>query len=124
MGVRERQCLHCGMLNTVHYSSIYDRDMKEHCIKCDSPLFEQGDGSVLRADIAHHRETVDQALTKLENTLERCWEGAENRIRLIVGGGRIRDAVLGQLWYLRSRGIILDYHEEGGNPGAVLVVVR
>lgn len=112
------------MLNTVRYSSIFDRDQRELCIKCDSPLFEQGEGTVLRADIAHQRETVEQALTKLEDTLERCWQGSESRVRLIVGGGRIRDAVLGQLWYLHSRGLILDYREEDSNPGAVLVMVR
>lgn len=112
------------MLNPVQSGSIYDRELAQYCSKCDSSLFEQGDGSVLRVDIAHQRETVDQALEKLERALERCWQGYENRIRLIVGGGRIHDAVLGQLWYLRNQGIVLDYSEESGNPGAINLTIR
>lgn len=121
---RERECLHCGMINIVNHSSIWDRALVEPCNKCDSSLFEQGDGSVLHVDIAHNRETVDQALGKLEQALERCWRGFANRLRLVVGGGRIHDAVLGQLEYLRNQDIVLDYREENRNPGAVLVTVR
>lgn len=102
---------------------IADRAREPVCIKCDSPLFSQSDGSTVTVDIAHQHETVARALDKFELALNRVWQQscAEN-LRLVVGGGLIRDAVLAELFFKKSRGTVLDFSEE--NRGAVLIRIR
>lgn len=112
------------MLHPVSMPDIRDRAAEQYCSKCDSPLLAQSDGSTLTRDIAHHRETIPQALEKFEQAVDQAWQGHAARIRLIVGNGAIRDAVLAELHFLQSRGVVLDHHEEGGNRGAVLVRIR
>ncbi len=93
------------------------------CIKCDSDLFMQTDGSTLSIDIAHHRETVKEAIQKFQNALNKAWqETYAAQLRLVVGGGQIRDAVLAELFFLKSKGVVREYSEE--NRGAVLVKIR
>ncbi|MEX0740396.1 MAG: hypothetical protein WD071_13720 [Pseudohongiella sp.] len=102
---------------------ITDRHLEPLCVKCDNPLWSQGDDSTLTADIAHQRETVQEALMKFEVALNRCWQQSyASQLRLIVGGGLIRDAVLGELFFLRSKGTVLDFSEE--NRGSILIQVR
>ena len=125
MSVRpgNRECLFCGLLNRQVPGDIADRHLEPLCAKCDNPLWSQGDGSTLTVDIAHQRETVQQALVKFTDALNRCWQQSHaSQLRLIVGGGLIREAVLGELFFLHSKGTILDFSEE--NRGAVLVQVR
>jgi hypothetical protein len=118
-----RECLFCGLLDTKATGDIADRHLEPLCVKCDNPLWSQSDGSIVTADIAHQHETVPQALLKFRDSLNRSWQqGHAGHLRLIVGGGLIRDAVLGELYFLRSKGTILDYHEE--NRGAVLIRIR
>lgn len=95
-----------------------------HCPKCDSNLYLQGNGSCLTRDIAHQHETVGRALDKLDATLLAAWEGYASSLRLIVGGGLIREAVLGQLQYLLDQGRVLAFREESPNRGAILVTLR
>lgn len=118
-----RECLICGMQHQLPAPDIADRAREPVCIKCDSPLFSQSDGSTLTVDIAHHHETVARALDKFEQTLNHVWQHscAEN-LRLVVGGGLIRDAVLAELFFKKSRGTVLDFCEE--NRGAVLIKIR
>lgn len=102
---------------------ITDRAQDPACIKCDSPMFSLSDGSTVTVDIAHHHETVVKALEKFEHALNRVWKQSHaGNLRLIVGGGLIRDAVLAELFYKKSRGTVLDYSEE--NRGALLIRIR
>ena len=119
---RTRECLLCGMLNVVCLPDIAEGLGGLVCAKCDSDLMAQSDGSTLTIDIAHHHETVLQALTKFEHALNQAWHGYTAKLRLIVGGGLIRDAVLAELFFKRSQGIVLNFSEE--NRGALLIRVR
>jgi hypothetical protein len=121
---RERECLLCGMLHVVSLPDFEERASQQCCDKCDSPLFGQSDGSTLTVDIAHHRETVAQALQKLESALTAGWHGYAGQVRLIVGGGAIREAVLAELYFQQSKNRILSFIEEGGNRGSLLVRIR
>ena len=123
MNANNRECLFCGLLNTQSPGDITDRHLEPLCAKCDSPLWSQSDGSTVTVDIAHQHETVAQALAKFSDALQRSWRHTHaEHLRLVVGGGLIRDAVLGELYFLRSKRTILDYIEE--NRGAVLVRIR
>lgn len=95
-----------------------------HCPKCDASLYLQGDGSCLTRDIAHQHETVARALDKLDATLLAGWQGYSSTLRLIVGGGLIREQVLGQLHYSQNQGRVLAFREESPNKGAILVTLR
>lgn len=118
----ERECLYCGMLQPAPSLLISERARQPQCIKCDAPLMDLHDGSTLTLDIAHHHETVAQALDKLDRALARAWQAYARSVRLIVGGGVIRDAVLAELYFMHSKGTVLEVHEE--NRGAVLVRIR
>lgn len=122
-GNLDRDCLVCGMPHFLAPADIRDREQQPVCEKCDSPLFEASDGSTEVVDIAHQHETVAEALEKFELALQDCWCYQYCRqLRLITGGGRIRDAVLAELNYLHRQGTVLDVHSE--NRGAVIVVIR
>ncbi|WP_139141433.1 hypothetical protein [Pseudohongiella acticola] len=123
MTAKTRECLWCGMISTQIPGDIVDRHPEPVCSKCDSPLWSQSDGSTVTVDIAHQRETVSQALDKFSNALNSSWQFSHAEyLRLVVGGGLIRDAVLAELFFLRSKGTVLDFTEE--NRGAVLVRIR
>lgn len=94
------------------------------CPKCGSDLFAQSDGSCLTADIAHDGETVAEAMTKLDALLKEAMAGHYRYLRLIVGGGLIRDEVEGYLRYLQAEGRVLGFDGEGRNRGAWKVRVR
>jgi hypothetical protein len=94
------------------------------CPKCDENVYLQHDGRFLTRDIAHGHETVARALEKLAALLFEGWRGHARGVRIVVGGGRIRDEVLGQLRYYRERGIVRDYREDSPNRGAIVAVLR
>lgn len=119
----KRVCLSCGMQHQQAAPDITDRAQDPACIKCDSPMFSLSDGTTVTADIAHHHETVVKALEKFEHSLNHVWKQSHaGHLRLIVGGGLIRDAVLAELFFKKSRGTVLDFAEE--NRGAVLIRIR
>lgn len=120
----QRECLVCGMPADCGRLHLPDLPPRLHCLKCDSELFAQSDGSRLTIDIAHRHETVAQALRKLDAALVEAWQSSARDLRLVVGGGVIRREVLGQLHYYRGCGYLLDYAEESPNHGAVLVKIR
>lgn len=123
MKLKTRACLFCGLSHTQPPGEIADRQHEPLCIKCDSPLWSQSDGSMVTADIAHQHESVSQAMIKFSDALNRGWQQSHaEHLRLIVGGGLIKDAVLAELYFLCSKGTILEYTEE--NRGAVLVRIR
>jgi hypothetical protein len=97
---------------------------RRNCSKCDAQLYLQHDGSVVTRDIAHHRETVPRALEKLDAALLAGWRGYARAVRIVVGGGSIREQVLAQLRYYRERGIVRDYREDSPNRGAIVAVLR
>ena len=120
----QRECLVCGMPAACGRLHLEDLPPRLICLKCDSDLYAQSDGSCLTRDIAHQHETVAQALQKLDTALVRAWQSPAAQLRLVVGGGRIRSEVLGQLHYYQRCGYLLDYAEEAPNHGAVLVTIR
>lgn len=122
-GNSERDCLVCGMPHALSLPDIRDRQRQPVCEKCDSPLFETTDGSTEVIDIAHQHETIAEALVKFEDALQHCWRFLYTRqLRVITGGGRIRDALLAELNFLQQQGTVLNVFSE--NRGAVLVVIR
>ncbi len=108
-------CMQCGMM--------LPKDMV-HCPKCDDLLDAQSDGSILTVDIAHDRETVRQAMTKLSQTLDEVDSVRGAGARFIVGTGRIREAVSAELATYLYRKDILSFEFEGNNEGAILVMLR
>lgn len=120
----ERRCLRCGMSTTAVRFDLDAAPPKLRCPKCDDELYRQHDGRFLTRDIAHSRETVARAMEKLDAALLEGWRGYSRGVRLIVGGGLIRDEVLGQLRYYRDRGTVRDYREDTPNRGAIVVVLR
>ncbi len=110
-----RECLECGFLATAAM-----RD----CPKCDSVLSEQTDGSVWTTDVAHNRETVRQALNKVEKTLNQHLREHTQSVRFVVGSGLIRDAVRQRLGQLKAAGKIKRFEFEGRNEGAIVAHLR
>jgi len=118
-------CLQCGM--------ILSREMS-HCPKCDDLLDQQTDGHVVTVDIAHDRETVRVAITKLNKTLDEVNRDRGAGARFIVGSGRIREAIGAELRIREAIGAelatylyrkeILSFEFEGNNQGAILVMLR
>lgn len=109
------ECLDCGMLIAAGVLA---------CPKCDAPLSEQTDGSVLHRDIAHQHETVAQAMSKLEQALQDCRQSHACGVRLAVGRGVIREEVMRHLSWLAMSGEILDFDHDEGNTGAIMVTLR
>lgn len=117
------QCQNCGMEHMQPPGDIVDRLHEPSCTKCDSPLWSLSDGSTLTVDIAHQRETVAEAQVKFRRVLDQAWqESHAGQLRLIVGGGLIRDAVLAELFYLRQQGAVLGFEDE--NRGVIRVRIR
>src|SRR5882757_3540239 len=94
------------------------------CSKCDEDLYLQHDGRFLTRDIAHARETVARALEKLDELLLEGWRGYYRGVRIVVGGGLIREEVLAQLRGYEHRGIVRKYDEDSPNRGAIVVTLR
>jgi len=122
--VAERRCLRCGMAVPAPRFELDEAPPRLICPKCDENLYLQHDGRFLTRDIAHGRETVARALEKLEALLLEGWRGYYRGVRIIVGGGLIRDEVLGQLRYYEARGVVREYREDSPNRGAIVAVLR
>jgi DNA-directed RNA polymerase subunit RPC12/RpoP len=120
----ERRCLNCGMSVTAPRFDLDQAPPRLKCPKCDQNLYRQHDGRYLTRDIAHSHETVVRALEKLSDALLDGWRGYYRGVRLIVGGGLIRNEVLGQLRYYEQRGIVRDFREDSPNRGAIVVTLR
>lgn len=124
MKAQQRECLNCGM--TARFPSLHLDDIppRQFCIKCDDDVFQQSTGACLTEDIAHQHETISRALQKLDRVLISAWEGNYREFRVIVGGGQIRQHVLGQLHYYQQQRKILSCQEESPNHGALIAVIR
>jgi len=95
-----------------------------HCPKCDNQLDQQTDGSTMTVDIAHHGERVRDALQKLDSQIKLAKRGVSAYLRVVVGSGSIREAVLARLLDLEYRKVIVTHELEGENAGAILVQLK
>lgn len=94
------------------------------CPKCDDQLGRQSTGLILTVDVAHQGERVHEALSKLSH-----WCGVADQeraagLRLIVGSGLIREAILAELRFKQLNREITHYSQDGQNQGAILVRLR
>ena len=119
-----RHCLDCGMPVSAPWLQLDDLPPSLVCPKCDADVFRQHNGRCLTRDIAHQHETIERALHKLDALLVEGWQGTWQSLRLIVGGGRIREQVLGQLHYHQQQGRLRSYSEDSPNRGAIVVLLR
>ena len=95
---------------------------EQRCPKCDSELRQQSDGSTVSVDIAHHGETVLQAISKLDEILLDLENESRSYLRLIVGSGLIRDEVNYHLSGRRRD--FLSFGQDGRNTGAILIHLK
>lgn len=121
---KHRKCLECGLEARIEFTEFRDRHISCKCLKCDDELLRQSDGSIVTRDIAHQQETLQQALTKMDDVLQQAWEGYARGVRLIVGGGRIREEVFSQCQYYLDQDYIESYTVESSNYGAILINLR
>ena len=119
-----KECLACGMMNSIPVFDITDWNESDRCLKCDAVLIRQSDGSTHTCDIAHNHETVDQALAKLHQQLNFAINNYTQRLRLIVGGGRINEEVQGLLYFYQQQGYIVSYAVDSRNAGTINIIIR
>ena len=120
----KRQCLSCGMITAVSIPEFNSTRAPQYCSKCDDDLLQQTDMSILEEDIAHHRETIPEALRKLETLLNEAYAGYYSELYLVVGGGMIKHEILAQLYFYQEQGYIRSYEADKHNHGAVIVTIR
>ena len=96
-------------------------DQDSQCPKCDYGAFDQNRAAILTEDIAHSRQTVAQASTQFYQLLDKAKRENYGKLRLIVGGGKIKqeigDLLDSEIW----RGNIKRYQLDNPNTGAYLV---
>lgn len=110
-----RECLRCSFPVTPGLS---------RCPKCDADLARQTDGSTATIDIAHHRETIEIAIRKLDQAISHHRSALTQTLRVVVGRGRIGAATASHLRRLELTGEIESFGFEPGNPGAILVQLK
>ena len=120
----DKECLECGMGKTIPVFEITDWNKNDRCLKCDSVLILQHDGSTHTCDIAHGKETVDQAMAKLNQHLNQAINNYTRRLRLIVGGGLIKEEVQGLLYFYQQQQYIVSYSLDSRNAGVINVIIR
>ena len=108
-----KSCLQCGM-----------EILAPHCPKCDGIIADQSDGSTIQFDIAHQRETVREALLKLDQNLKLAKAGLPRYARVIVGTGKIRGEALAWLLDAEFRGDVLRVEALESNRGQILVQLK
>ena len=113
--MKTRHCLQCGMK--------VDSGIR-YCPKCDNDLSSQTDGSTVTIDIAHHGEKIRDAQRKLASSIVQTQQGLAATLRIVVGGGLIREQVISDLVTFEHRGDIRGFNIEGHNPGAILVSLK
>ena len=105
-------CQFCGM-------SLFNTS--ETCPKCDSVIENQFQPTTLTIDVAHNKETVEQALVKLHRVVKKNKVMKYRQIRVIVGSKIIRSEVIKELEILKREKTIFDFKTDGKNSGALLV---
>ncbi|MDZ7686745.1 MAG: Smr/MutS family protein [Gammaproteobacteria bacterium] len=94
------------------------------CPKCDADLDRQHDGSTRVVDIAHHGETVEEAMAALRREIDGAHLRPAQFLRLVVGTGLIGEAALAELSFHEGRRNIGGFRQEPGNRGAILVRLK
>lgn len=96
----------------------------ENCPKCDFGIYDQNKLLTLTRDIAHNRQTVDQAITEFYATLNSARKESYGCIRLIVGGGKIKEEIGELLETEKWRGGIQRFELENPNTGVYVVKLK
>lgn len=97
---------------------------ESHCPKCDADLLAQSDGTIYTIDVAHRRETVEQAIRKLESAVKAHRGRWTHSLRVIVGRGKIGREVRDHLSRMRANREILGFETEERNPGSLIVRLK
>lgn len=105
-------CANCGM--------TYEADL-DNCPKCDFGKYEQNLTNTLTRDIAHNRQTVRLAEQEFYRAIEDAKQQGYGRLRLIVGGGIIREETQNLLDTAVWQKNITGFEIEHPNKGAFLV---
>jgi hypothetical protein len=79
---------------------------------------------VLNVDIAHQGERVHEALAKLSHWCGIADQERAAGLRVVVGSGLIREAILAELRFRQLCGEITHYAPDGLNKGAIIVSLR
>ena len=99
-------------------------DNVRYCLKCDTDLDLQTDGSVFTIDIAHHGQTREQAISEIDEIVGESKKNLFQYIRFIVGSGIISEEALKHLSWLQYSKAIIEFDFEPGNKGSILVKVK
>ena len=94
------------------------------CPKCDNNLELQTDGSTLALDISHNRESVYEALKKMEEAIDLAKKSSTQFLKLIVGGGLIREEVSLALIAVERRLEIKSFQRDNRNAGVIIVQLK
>ena len=105
-------CKQCG--------SVWDAPL-DNCLKCGWNLRLLNKSRTLEKDIAHNRQTLEEATNQLHAVVQQAKREKYGFIRLIVGGGQIgieSEKILSYLKYAKS---IKSFSRENFNKGAFLI---
>jgi len=91
------------------------------CPKCDFGVYDQNKALTYTRDIAHDRQTVDQAITQFYATLNAARKENYGSVRLIVGGGKIKEEIGALLETEKWSGGIQRFELEQPNTGAYFI---
>ena len=94
------------------------------CPKCDYGITEQNSNETCTKDIAHNRQSLTQATEQFYSVLQSAKRDNYRYLRLIVGGGRIKEEVGHLLETEQWRGTIKNFKLETPNNGAYLVTLK
>ena len=92
-----------------------------HCPKCDYGITEQNRRDTYTRDVAHNRQTVAEASAELYSVLDTAKREQFGYVRLVVGGGRIKEEIGHLLETEQWRGTIRSFELDHPNTGAYLV---
>lgn len=104
-----KQCPECGMVIDITLTT---------CPKCDFNLRLINRDKTIMVDIAHHHETVEQAIEKLNDFITKAKDENYGHLKIIVGNGLIREEIKRLLPYYQEIGKISGYTTDGFNRGA------
>ena len=90
----------------------------EACPKCDFGVYDQNKTLTYTRDIAHDHQTVDRAITEFYAVLNSARKEQYGYVRLIVGGGKIKEEIGALLETEKWRESIQRFELEQPNSGA------
>ena len=95
-----------------------------HCPKCDEHRYAKNRTKTLVVDIAHNRQRLEQAEFQLDKAIDQAIAENFGALKVIVGGGIIRQEIPksldAALWQKR----IGDYQPEDKNAGAYIIQLK